>query len=33
MMATSSAEKQNDYNKGTAGMHTLSTLVTSLSLV
>jgi hypothetical protein len=33
MMAISSAEKQNEYNKGTEGMHTLSTVVTSLSLV
>jgi len=31
-MATSSAEKQNKYNKVTDGMHTLSVLVTSLSL-
>jgi hypothetical protein len=32
MMATSSAEKQNEYNKVTEGMHTLSILVISLSL-
>jgi hypothetical protein len=33
MMPTSSAQKQNEYNKVTGDLHTLSILVTALSLV
>jgi hypothetical protein len=33
MTATSAAEKRNEYNKVTEGVHTLSSLATSLSLV
>ena len=33
MIVMMAAEKQNEYNKFTEGMHTLSILVTSLSLV